>query len=204
MNIRKLKEAEASFLQSYPEGFADPALQPVRKKHNVDQLVRFAQAELTRESCHRPRFVADTLLKIVSRSSMISMFEKPRFREFIRALDSNETEALAYAVEQRLFGRKQHGFESMLGMLAHHRIAKWSVLSAVPFYVAPRREAFVKPTTAKKIIMLLEVEDLRYHPTPSWAFYRGFRALLGDIRKEIDPSLAPNNAALTGFLMMTL
>lgn len=204
MNLDKLKEAEATFLQVYPDGFADPAIEAIRKKHNVDQLVRFTQEHVTRANCNRPHFLADTLVKIVGRSSMISIFEKPRFRDFIRALDSDEKEALARAVEQRLFGRKRQGFEAIVDMLAHHKIAKWAVISAVPFYFAPRREAFVKPTTAKRIVKLLEVEDLHYHATPSWKFYRGFRKLLGDIRKEVSPSLSQSNAALTGFLMMSL
>lgn len=203
MNLDKLKEAEANFLQRYPGGFADPAIAAVRKKHNVDRLITFAQETLTRANCNRPDFIADSLLKIVSRSSMVSRFEKPRFRDFIEALGSDEREALAFAVEQRLFGRKQRGFEDILGMLAHHKIAKWAVISAVPFYHAPRREVFVKPTTAKGILAFLEVGTLRYEPTPSWAFYKGYRDLMTEVKKHVKPSLAPSNAALTGFLMMS-
>ncbi|MEH6593714.1 MAG: hypothetical protein V7746_25830 [Halioglobus sp.] len=47
MNIQKLKMAQAAFLAQYPEGFADPGLAPIRKKHNVDKLTEFAQANLT-------------------------------------------------------------------------------------------------------------------------------------------------------------
>ena len=204
MNIEKLLQAEAAFLSQYPQGFADPAMAIVKKKHNVDKLVEFTQANLTRTACLNPAHVSDTLIKIVSRSSMVSRFEKPPFRNFVEALDSDSREALAYAIEQRLFGRKQKGFEEILSMLAYHKIAKWSVISAVPFYFAPRREVFVKPTTAKGILASLEVEDLHYHPTPSWQFYRGYQRLLADIKKQVKPSLSPTNAALSGFLMMSL
>jgi len=204
MNYEVLLEAEASFLQMYPKGFADPALEPVRKKHNVDKLVEFTQQNLTQTACNKPHFVADTLVTIISRSSMVSRFEKPPFKQFINSLTSNDREALAFALEQRLFGRKQQGFETIVGMLAHYKLAKWAVVSAVPFYFAPRREVFVKPTTAKRILAALEIEDIQYKPTPSWEFYKGYRKLLTDIRKQIDPSLAPNNAALSGFLMMTV
>jgi hypothetical protein len=204
MNLDKLHEAEASFLLRYPEGFADPAMADIRKKHNVDKLVFFAKENLTKSNCARPEHVADTLVKVVSRSSMVSRFEKPPFRSFIDALDSHEKKALAYAVEQRLYGKKQQGFEDMFGMLSHHKIAKWAVISVVPFYVAPKREVFVKPTTAKGILAYLEIPDLKYHPTPNWAFYKGYQALIGQVKKVVSPSLAPNNAALTGFLMMQL
>ena len=204
MNHDKLHEAEANFLRRYPQGFADPAMADIKKKHNVDALVRFAGENLTRLNCHRPDFVAETLLKIVSRSSMVSRFEKPLFRAFIAALGSDEKRALAYAVEQRLFGRKQQGFEETVGMLLHHKLAKWAIVSVVPFYCAPRREVFVKPTTAKGIVAFLQVDNLHYNATPSWAFYQGYRQLITEIKKEVHPCLSPNNAALTGFLMMSL
>ncbi len=205
MNIDKLKMAEANFLLQYPEGFADPGLAPVRKKHNVDKLTEFAQANLTRSHFNRPEHIADTLVKIISRSSMVSIFEKPRFRDFVRSLNSHEKEHLAFAFEKRLHGRaKRAGFEEIVGMLAPYKLAKWSLVSAVPYYFAPRKEAFVKPTTAKGIIAFLEVEDLHYKPTPSWDFYRGYVQLLDEVQKEVHPSLAAGYAALSGFLMMCM
>jgi hypothetical protein len=205
MNIDKLKEAEAGFLARYPEGFADPGLAPIRKKHNVDKLSEFAQANLTRSHFNRPEHIAETLVKIISRSSMVSMFEKPKFRDFVGALNSQEKEHLAFAFEKRLHGRaKRSGFEEVLGMLAHHRIAKWPLVSAVPYYFAPQKEAFVKPTTAKGIIAYLEVDDLHYKPQPSWEFYRGYLKLLDEVKREVNPSLSPSYAALTGFLMVSM
>lgn len=205
MNYQKLKDAEGSFLQRYPGGFADPGLEVIKKKHNVDKLVEFSQQGLTRANFNRPEFIAETLLKIVSRSSMVSRFEKPKFRDFINALNSHEKQALADAIEKRLYGRqKKRGFEEFAGMLSHHRLAKWSVISAVPFYFSPVQEAFVKPTTAKGILAYLEVAGLEYKPTPSWGFYRGYLDLLREIKQQVVPSLAPNNAALTGFLMSSI
>jgi hypothetical protein len=205
MNIDKLKEAEAGFLARYPEGFADPGLAPIRKKHKVEKLSEFAQANLTRSHFNRPEHIAETLVKIISRSSMVSMFEKPKFRDFVGALNSQEREHLAFAFEKRLHGRaKRSGFEEVLGMLAHHRIAKWPLVSAVPYYFAPQKEAFVKPTTAKGIIAYLEVDDLHYKPQPSWEFYRGYLKLLDEVKREVNPSLSPSYAALTGFLMVSM
>ncbi len=205
MNIRKLKQAEAAFLARYPEGFDDPGLEPVRKKHNVGKLSEFAQANLTRNHFNRPEHIAETLVRIISRSSMVSMFEKPRFRDFVRSLNSYEKEHLAFAMEKRLYGRgKRNGFDELLGILSHHKLAKWSLISAVPYYFAPNREAFVKPTTAKGIVAYLEVQDLHYKPTPSWDFYTGYRKVLDQVRKEVHPSLSTNYAAVSGFLMSSM
>lgn len=205
MNYQKLKNAEASFLQRYPGGFTDPEMASIKKKHNIEKLAEFTQQNLVRANFNRPEFIAETIVKIVSRSSMVSRFEKPKFRDFIKSLDSHEKQALANAFEKRLYGRqKQRGFDEILGMLNHHKIAKWAVISVVPFYFAPKKEAFVKPTTAKGILSYLEVVGLEYKPTPSWAFYKGYLDLLGEIRNEVAPSLSPNNAALSGFLMISI
>jgi len=205
MNIRKLKEAEAFFLQRYPDGFQDDGLAQVRKSHNVDALAKFTQENLTRTTLGQPNKFAEVLLKIISRSSMVSRFEKPSFRQFIESLNTGDRARLADAFEMRLFGRnKQRGFDEIVDMLAYHKIARWSVVSAVPFYFAPTREAFVKPTTAKRIVQYLEVDDLHYHAKPDWAFYDGYRKLIEQVRKQVTQSLSPNNAALTGFLMTSM
>jgi len=205
VNLKKLKQAEAEFLARYPGGFDDPGMAPIRKKHNVDKLTEFAQANLTRTQFNRPEHICDTLVRIISRSSMVSMFEKPRFRDFVRTLNSHEKEHLALAFEKRLYGRsKRAGFDEILGMLSHHKIAKWPLISAIPYYVAPKKEAFVKPTTAKGIIAYLEIDDMQYKPRPSWEFYSAYLTLLKQVRQEVHPSLSPNNAALSGFLMSVL
>lgn len=205
MNIQRLKEAEAAFLARFPEGFEDPGLEKIRKSHNVDRLADFTQAKLTEVLFSQPQNFADTLVTIVSRSSMVSRFEKPPFREFVNSLDSKDKRRLADAFRRRLLGRqKREGFEQIVDLLAHHKLARWSLVSAVPFYFAPRKEAFVKPSTAKRIVAFLERDDLHYRARPDWAFYDGYRKLIGEIEKQVDSSLTPNNAAITGFLMATL
>jgi hypothetical protein len=205
MNIKRLKEAEAAFLARFPKGFGDPGMEKIRKSHNVDRLADFTRANVTEAALSRPQGFADILLKIVSRSSMVSRFEKPPFREFLDALSSKDKRDLAEAFQKRLFGRKQReGFEAIIDLLDRYKLARWSLVSAVPFYFAPSKEAFVKPSTARRIVTFLDMEALHYNPRPDWAFYVGYRKLVLDIKKNVDPSLTPNNAATTGFLMATM
>ncbi|XOV87764.1 MAG: hypothetical protein ACFHX7_22885 [Pseudomonadota bacterium] len=205
MNVNRVREAEALFLQQYPDGFADAELQTVRKRHNVDQLAAYAQEHLTPTLFEQPNAFAEVLVRIISRSSMVSRFEKPAFRQFIDSLNSSDRALLASAYQARLTGRrKRQGFEQIVDMLARHRIARWSIVSAVPFYFAPTREVFVKPTTAKGIVRYLGASELVYAPTPTFEFYEGYRRLITDVKRMVVPSLGPNNAAITGFLMMSL
>lgn len=205
MNVQKLKEAEALFLARFPGGFDDPGLAKIRKSHNVDRLAEFARANVTERALSRPDEFTGVLEAIVGRSSMVSRFEKPPFKRFLGALTSRERERLARAFRKRLFGtKKREGFDEIVEILARYKLARWSLVSAVPFYFAPAKEAFVKPTTAKRIVEYLAVESLHYHARPNWEFYEGYRKLILKIKKHVDSSLTPNNAAVTGFLMGTL
>lgn len=204
MNLHRLKTAEAAFLSEFPGGFNNPgpAMQRILRIHNVDQLATFTHANVTEATLSQPQLFADTLLKIMSRSSMVSRFEKPLFKSFLGGLSTKHTRALAEAFRKRLSGRqKREGFEEIVALFSRHSVARWSFVSALPFYFAPTKEAFVKPMAAKKIVALLEMDDLRYHARPDWAFYNGYRKLILEIRKHVDPDLAPHNAAITGFLM---
>lgn len=204
MNIQKLREAEAAFLLRFPLGFNDPDpwMVGVRKRHNVGNLAKYARTNLTEITFAQPHKFTDTLITIISRSSMVSRFEKPAFRKFIDSLDSNEKRKLTEAFRKRLLGRKKReGFEEIVNMLARYKLARWSLVSAVPFYFSPRREAFVKPTTAKKLVAVLEMDALHYHARPDWIFYDGYRKMILEIRKLVDASLSTNNAVITGFLM---
>ena len=205
MNLRKLKEAEAAFLARFPQGFDDPGMERIRKSHPVDRLAKFTRANVTELTLGQPTTFADTLVTVVGRSSMVSRFEKPLFRAFIESLDSKDKRRLADAYLKRLFGRKKReGFEEIVELFGYHKLARWSLVSALPFYFAPTKEAFVKPSTAKRIVSYLEIGDLHYHARPDWAFYDGYRKLIDEIKKRVSPSLTPNNAAATGFFMATL
>ena len=203
MNYERLRIAEAHFLQSYPAGFADPALEPVLKKHRMTKMTEFATELFDPVAFYQPNDFLERLVKLVSRSSMVSMFEKPKFRDAVNDMNSMEKEALTEAVSKLYHGPQAVGLGEVVDILARYKIAKWSVITVGMVYYRPQEEVFVKPTTAKAIVDKLQLE-LEYKPRPSWEFYSGYRAAIMEIKSRVDPSLSTNNAALTGFLMMTL
>jgi hypothetical protein len=204
MNIDKLKQAEANFFAHYPGGFHDPELADIGKKHNIARMT-----EISHELLHKQAFVnvgpvLDGVIKVTSRSSMVSMFEKPKFRDYVNSLNSDTRVRLAKGYKAMLHGKQEKGFSEVLEILVEGKIAKWSLMTICPFYYRPDQEVFVKPTTAKKVIEHLELENLEYKPQPSWEFYSEFRRQVQLMKQQVDPNLAVNNAAFTGFLMMTL
>lgn len=203
MNVDKLREAEALFLLRYPGGFESEELKPIAKRHNVGRLIEFAQTALASERFARRAQVLDDIVKIVSRSSMVSMFEKPKFRRYVEGLGRDDRARLAQSFERLLHGDQEQGFTDIVDMLGEAGLAKWSLLTVCLFYYRPDREVFVKPTTTKNVIRQYELEGLTYKPRPNWAFYSRYRDAIAQMKAWVQPALSPNNAAFTGFLMMT-
>lgn len=207
MNLERLRAAEADFLGRYPMGFGDPALVEIGKRHNVAKLSALAQERFTKDAFKRRGAVLDDMVRVIGRSSMVSMFEKPKFRDFVAGLDQDGRDRLADALKRMLHGRgssPEQGFETFVDLLLGEKLAKWSLVTAVPYYMHPDREVFVKPTTAKGVIAAFELDVPTYRPCPSWDFYRAYREQILAMRDLVHPDLAPNNAAFSGFLMMTM
>jgi len=204
MNLEKLKHAERTFFKRFPGGFAHPEMLAIAKKHKVDKMVEFTQASFAKKNFRDTMDILDNWIKLVSRSSMISIFEKPKFKEFVNSLTPKEKNLLVAGLKNQLHGSEEKGFETILDLMKMARLAKWSLISICPVYFKPQDAVFVKPTTAKGVIAYFELEDLVYRPQPSWEFYETYHCAITAMKTKVDPALAPNSAAFSGFLMMSL
>ena len=204
MNEQKLRQAEKAFFDRYPGGFDHPEMIAIRKHHKLDRMVELAQESFTIRNFNHPDLIVDNMVRIITRSSLISMFEKPRFRDLARSLPPLERQDLARGLEELLHGEEQTGFEIMLAILRTWKLAKWSLMTVCQAYYRPEVEVFIKPTTTKGIIATFELKDLQYSPTPSWSFYERYRAAINEMKTRVDPSLSPYNIAFTGFMMRSI
>ena len=204
MNLKKLKQAEAAFFDRYPGGFANPEMIEIRKKHKLDKMIKLTQDSFVKRNFKLPDLIVENMIKVITRSSLISVFEKPKLRDFARALPPDSKKVLAQGLEQLLHGNEQLGFKTVLKVLKTGKLAKWSLMTICQTYYRPQVEVFVKPTTVKGIIEYFEIKDLQYGPTPTWAFYDEYRALINEMKTKVDASLSPYNVAFSGFLMRTM
>jgi hypothetical protein len=204
MNLEKLKRAEHFFMTRYPGGFSNPDMIAIGKKHKVEQITSFCQESFSKKKFRDTDDTLDNMFKVVSRSSMVSVFEKPKFKDFVKSLEPKHKNLIVSGLKEQLYGDERKGFEKVLEVMKIGKMAKWSLISVWPLYFRPQEEVFVKPTTAKKAITHFELKDLIYKPQPSWAFYEGFRSTINEMKTKVDPTLSPNNAAFTGFLMMSM
>jgi hypothetical protein len=204
MNLKKLKQAEEEFFNRYPGGFANPEMIAIRKKHKLEKMVELTRDGFAKRNFKLPNLIIENMIKVITRSSLISVFEKPKFRDFARSLPSEGRKMLMGGLQELLHGNEQTGFETMLEVLKSGRLAKWSLMTICQAYYRPQVEVFVKPTTAKGIIETFELKNLQYNPTPTWAFYNEYRAVINEMKSKVDPSLSPYNVAFTGFLMRSM
>lgn len=206
MNTAKLKSAEQAFLKRYPLGFKDPGLLEIIKKHKGQKMADLAQAAFGLDKGKRPATAAvlAAMVKVVSQSSMVSLFEKPKFRDFASSLNKPAADRLAGGLLEFLHGDQEAGFDAQLEVLTQGKLAKWSLITICPAYYNPTVEVFIKPTTAKGAIEHFEIDGLVYKPKPTYAFYVAYRKAIQAMKKKVSKSLGPDNSAFGGFLMMSM
>jgi hypothetical protein len=204
MNRARLKEAEERIFMEYPGGFSNPLMLEIAKKHKAEKMHKLAQDSFAIEEFSSPGKIVDSMSKIVSQSSMVSLFEKPRFRDTVKTLSDSKRESLSTGLQEFLYGDQKSGFELMCTLLAEYKLAKWTLLTVCPSYFRPAVEVFIKPTTVKGVIEYFELEGLTYSANPTFEFYRAYREEINEMKKKVDPSLQLDNAAFCGFLMLSM
>ena len=110
MNLEKLKAQEERFYISYPGGFKDPKMESVSKRHNIGKLVKLVEENLSINAFSDPDKVIGTVSKIITCSSLVSVFEKTAFRNMLNEIDPIETIELSEAFKQLLHGDQALGF----------------------------------------------------------------------------------------------
>jgi len=210
MNLEKLKRAESIFFQQYPLGFEDPELEKQGKKHKMPQLIDFAhdvfseENFMDRSSSEQIESIVENSIRLVSKSSMVSLFEKPKYRDTVRNMSPDEKITLVEGLYELIHGNEEMGFNMLLTLFTEFKLAKWTLITVFRCYYYPDYDLLFKPTTVKNIIKIFELEDLVYKPRPSYDFFVRYRKEINDMKNQVDPSLSPNNPAFSGFLMMTM
>lgn len=204
MNSDRLKELESEFLYQYPEGFHDAHFFPTMKKFNPEKLEAFVKENLNKEAFSNPSEVVESFYKVIQKSVLVSLFDKLKFRDMISSLNSYEKDMLSIEIYELLYGDKKEGFEGLVEFLAQYNLAKWTIVSVVPYYLHRQKEYFIKPTTTKNILRYLEIKDIVYKPRPSYEFYEKYINYLEDMKSQVHESVTFDNAAFTGFFRVAI
>lgn len=200
--LEKLKDIESLFLESYPEGFENEEIFAIAKRFRAEKFDEEVNELFKQENFSQPEIICESFTKIISKSPLISLFEKPKLRDAIKSMGMYQKDMFSIALYDLLYGNQKNGFESLVEILAEYKLAKWSLITLIPYYLRRRREYFVKPTTTKNILKYFEIEDIIYKPRPSYKFYKDYKKFLNELKKQTEKSLCRENAQFTGFMMI--
>jgi len=204
VNKAKLREAEEKFNMMYPGGFSNPEMAAIAKKHRIEKMHELALESFAPDKFGDTDKVVESIGDIVRKSSLVSVFEKVRFRDLLPALNGSEKERLAKGLREFLHGDQKLGFELITGLLEEYKLAKWPIITVCPYYYRPDVEVLIKPTTVKGSIEYFELEGLKYSPHPPYEFYKAYRDEINRMKKELKLSPHSDNGAFCGFLMMSI
>lgn len=204
MNIEKLKQLESEFIRRYPLGFDDPELMAVAKKHKVEEMKNFVHDHFSKENFNDPSAISRAFTKLIEKSSLVSTFEKVKYKNAVKLFNQDDIEMLSSALWDILYGDQRHGFNQLVLLLATFDLAKWPILTVLGLYYNGDFEVLVKPTTVKSVLNYLEVMDIKYTSKPNYDFYLQYRTLINDLKVRTGKSIATDNGAYCGFLMITI
>jgi hypothetical protein len=156
------------------------------------------------ERFSRAEEIGENFAKIVTKSSLISLFEKPKVRDMVKQMSMEQQDMFAIGLYELLHANQEKGFEILVDVLSIYKLAKWSIVTLIPYYYAREKAFFIKPTTTKEIIKFFEIEGLTYKPRPTYEFYVKYTKILEEMKSHVSPMIGADNAGFTGFLMMAM
>ncbi len=158
-----------------------------------------AQEWFSKEAFALPQVVAENMVKLITQSSLVSRFEKPRLKRLVAGMTSKDREQYAFALYDMLHGDQGQGFNTMVESLKRQKLAKWPLVTVIPYYYSPGEEVFVKPTTVKAILKHYELQGIKYDPLPNYEFYRLLKEQILAMKRGADSSLGKITPPSLGF-----
>jgi len=111
-------------LKKHPGGFLSEEMQALGKKHRIAKMISFSQDAFKKTAFRRHQVVVEDMVWVVSRASMVSMFEKPKFRDVGHGLSPAEISQLSNGLKNLLHANQQKGFQQMVEILLPAKLAK--------------------------------------------------------------------------------
>lgn len=187
--------ADFAFLKRFPNGLEDEEFVGIGRKHKADNLIKAVNEELSKKNLDNLinkkdyKTICEIALKLLRRASVLSVFEKVAFSNFIAHEEIQED--FAKALYNFMYDFNEQNFERFTLILARYRsekncnCAKWTVVSFFVAYLDPERFVFIKPTTTKAIANALEV-DIEYQSYPIYTVYEKVYNMIYEYREQSD------------------
>ena len=179
----------------YPDGFQDDTYLVAERSYKERAHLEW-QAELGpaafRKLLARGEFrhIADTAIRIESRTNLLFSFEKMALR------DARKTPAgarlFAHEFYAFLYGRgsPQRKFEDWVQAVSelprlNAKVLTWPLVTVFGFIARPDKHLFLKPRVTRKAARAYGF-DFGYRSEPSWPVYQGLLTFGAIVRRDLD------------------
>ena len=179
----------------YPEGFEDDAYliaeRAIRERAHQEWLRELGPATFRKLLARGEyRQIADTALRIESRTNLLFSFEKMALRDALRPAAG--ARLFAHELYAFLHGRgsAQRRFDDWSQAVAElpharGRVQTWPVVTVFGFLARPDRHLLLKPRVTRTAARTYGF-SLPYDPVPSWRVYDGLMTFAAIIRRDLD------------------
>jgi len=100
----KLQVLQNTFFSIYPDGFNSPEFQHLEKKHKLTKTNKKIHEIFNSNIINNDIEFLDAITKILSSSSIISVFEKIKFRNFMKEIHTEQKNNMSQAIKELLMG----------------------------------------------------------------------------------------------------
>jgi hypothetical protein len=210
-------QAIARFLESYPQGFVDPAYVG-RGTGRSERASRWRAAQEAWAGAlgkvERERLVAEGELKelakrILKVEKLVAPLHPPADADAVKEALADEEGARPFlgalvdllAVPSPARAR----FEKLFAAAASLPVdpaQKWLVATLLPFLASPERHVLLRPKITREAAERLGC-DLRFEPAPNWVTYGALRALAAQLLEKLKPIGARDFVDVEAFLHLT-
>jgi len=181
------------FLLRFPGGLDDEEFNELGKKHrSSDKILDTIKNDvdlnsfILEDDYHINKNI-ETITKLVTKSSMISVFEKVTFKKYIA--DKKIQATFLKALYEMLTNLNENTMSEFVGVLnlknaeLNKRVATWPLVTFFLVYFNDNNEIFIKPSTIKKLGKLLEY-DIKYESIPNYMTYTNIKKMIMDYKKQ--------------------
>ena len=209
-----LRTAKRRFREIFPRGFADPTYLEWERGYKWEAHVAWRHA-LDRETwsqllaAREYREIGGRIARWYARShlNMLALYEWMALREALE--DGRGVLLLAPGLYDLLhgagsFGERLEAFTAVLDDVPQRqtRLAKWPIVTLIPFAAQPRRQLIVKPNLMKRAAERLGF-PLDYAPRPNAATYGAVMRAAAWLWRELAPWHPRDLIDIQGFIWVT-
>ena len=204
-------QALERFHAIYKGGFQDPQYAPKERdwkwvKHDLWEETVAAEGfrALATRSPEEAAKLIETMIQTKSpllhpRGELVALRDAIHSPESAAAYFSTLADLLeAPSLTAEVFDKHYQALTS-LPLVRAKSVAKWTILTVIPFLVQPTRHMFLKPGRIKEITRLLGV-DILYSPTPKWDTYERLLAFSHELLEFLKPHGAQDLIDVQSFI----